>query len=255
VYVEDGMICMADGKQVVELVELERVGFSFGGKIEFQVMNALAATAAAWAAGLNPAMIARALTTFTTDEVSVPGRFNRVDYHGIELILDYGHNPAALAALGQAVQALGSKRTAMAITLPGDRRNEDMEESITATLSYVDEYILYEPIDRRGREIGETSDHMRKYLPANKPSITALDQFDAVRKGLQQLGAGDRFIVIVEEVDALLDYINSRASTVEEDTQCQGPIAVDALVDTPREVEGAYLAVGAVPAKARNGKV
>jgi cyanophycin synthetase len=255
VYVEDGMICVADGKQVVELLDLERVGFTLGGKIEFQVMNALAATAAAWAAGLNPAMIARALTTFTTDEVTVPGRFNRIDYHGIELILDYGHNPAALAALGQAVHALGPKRTAMAITLPGDRRNEDLEDSITATLSYVDEYILYEAIDRRGRAEGEISERMRQYLPQNKPSIMAIDQFDAVRKGLQQLRPGDRLIVIVEEVDALLDYLNSRASTTEDDTQCLGPIAFDTLTDAPREVEGAYLAVGAVPAKARNGKV
>jgi cyanophycin synthetase len=254
VYTEDGMICVADGKQVVELVDLKRVDFTLGGKIEFQVMNALAATAAAWAAGLNPAMIARALTTFATDEVTVPGRFNRMDYHGIELILDYGHNPAALAALGQAVHALGPKRTAMAITLPGDRRNEDLEDSITATLSYADEYILYEAIDRRGRAEGEISERMRQYLPPNKPSIMAVDQFDAVRKGLQQLRPGDRLIVIAEEVDALLDYINSRACTIEDDTQCLGPIAFDTLTDAPREVEGAYLAVGAVPAKARNGR-
>jgi hypothetical protein len=64
----------------------------------------------------------RALTTFVTDELSVPGRFNRMELHGIELILDYGHNPAALAALGQAVRALEPRRTIMAITLPGDRR-------------------------------------------------------------------------------------------------------------------------------------
>jgi cyanophycin synthetase len=255
VYIEDGMICVADGKQVVELVDLERVDFTLRGKIEFQVMNALAATAAAWAAGLNPAMIARALATFVTDEVTVPGRFNRMDYHGIELILDYGHNPAALAALGQAVHALGPRRTAMAVTLPGDRRNEDLEDSITATLSYVDEYILYEAIDRRGRAEGEISEQLRRYLPQNKPSIMAMDQFDALRKGLQQLRPGDRLIVIVEEVDALLDYVNSRASTIEDDTQCLGPIAFDTLTDAPREVEGAYLAVGAVPAKARNGKV
>jgi cyanophycin synthetase len=254
VYVEDGMIVVADGKQVIELVDLERVEFTLGGKIDFQVMNALAATAAAWAAGLNPAMIARALTTFVTDEVTVPGRFNRIDFHGIELILDYGHNPAALAALGQAVRALEPRRTLMALTLPGDRRDADCEDSVTATHSYADEYILYEPIDRRGREIGETTDLMRRYLPDNKPSITAADQFDAIRKGLQMLRSGDRFVVIVEEVDAMLDYINARASTCSEDTHCNGPIAIDTVMELPREVEGAYLAVGATPAKARNGK-
>jgi cyanophycin synthetase len=253
VYVEDGMIVVADGKQVVELVDLDRVEFTLGGRIEFQVMNALAATAAAWAAGLNPAMIARALTTFVTDEVTVPGRFNRMDFQGIELILDYGHNPAALAALGQAVRALEPRRTLMALTLPGDRRDRDMEESVTATLSYADEYILYEPIDRRGREFGETTDLMQRYLPPNKPSTAAADQFDALRKGLQAARPGDRLVMIVEEVDALLDYVNMRTHAADEDLYCNGPIAVEAL-GFPRESEGAYLAVGATPAKARNGK-
>ena len=165
VYVEDGRIVVADGKQVMEVVDLSRVEFTVDGKIEFQVMNALAATAAAWAAGLNPAMIARALTTFVTDEQSVPGRFNRMELHGIELILDYGHNPAALAALGQAVRALEPRRTVMAITLPGDRRDEDMDASLTATLSYVDEYILYDAIDLRGGAIGEIPGRMREQLP------------------------------------------------------------------------------------------
>jgi hypothetical protein len=34
---------------------------------------------------------------------------------------------------------------------------------------------------------------------------------------------------------------------------CNGPIAVE-MMDVPREGEGAYLAVGATPAKAKNGK-
>lgn len=76
-------------------------------------------------AGLNPAMIARALTTFETSSTQVPGRFNRLEINGVELLLDYGHNPAALEALSQAVQALEPRRTTMAITLPGDRRIDE----------------------------------------------------------------------------------------------------------------------------------
>jgi len=255
VYVEDDRIVVADGKQVMEVVELSRVEFTVDGKIEFQVMNALAATAAAWAAGLNPAMIARALTTFVTDEQSVPGRFNRMELHGIELILDYGHNPAALAALGQAVRALEPRRTVMAITLPGDRRDEDIDESMTATLSYVDEYILYESMDQRGREPGETTARMRQPLPPNKPWEFADDQYEAVRKGLQRARPGDRLVVIVEEVDELLESLGALASQAAEDTLCSGPIATDRPSELPREgAEGAYQAVGAIPAKVRSGK-
>src|SRR5215218_4992994 len=103
VVIEDGAIVLAEGASRIELIELARVAFTRAGAIGFQVQNALAATAAAWAAGLNPAMIARALTTFATDEQMAPGRFNTMEIAGVEIILDYGHNTAAVAALGQAV--------------------------------------------------------------------------------------------------------------------------------------------------------
>jgi hypothetical protein len=142
----------------------------------------------------------------------------------------------------------------MAITLPGDRRDEDMDESLTATLSYVDEYILYDSIDLRGRESGEIPERMRQHLPPNKPFEFAADQYEAVRKGLQRLQAGDRLVVIVEEVDELLEHLGSLLGQAAEDTQCNGPIATDTAPEIPRESEGSYLAVGATPAKARGNR-
>src|SRR5215217_5820034 len=82
VYVENGAIMLAKNGQRDELVSLDRVPFTLGGKVRFQVQNALAAVAAAWSAGLNPAMIVRALTTFVTDDATVPGRFNVSDIGG-----------------------------------------------------------------------------------------------------------------------------------------------------------------------------
>ncbi|HLM46728.1 MAG TPA: cyanophycin synthetase, partial [Myxococcaceae bacterium] len=76
VFVDNGaIVTVREGRRQV-LIELERVGFTAGGALRFQVENALAATAAAWAAGLNPALIVRALTTFRTDMKTTPGRFN-----------------------------------------------------------------------------------------------------------------------------------------------------------------------------------
>ncbi len=69
---------------------------------------ALAAAAAAWAAGLNPVMIARGLTTFETNTESAPGRFNVQEINGIEVIFDYGHNVGGMRALAEAVRALGA---------------------------------------------------------------------------------------------------------------------------------------------------
>jgi cyanophycin synthetase len=258
VYVEDGYIVVAQGKQTVELVESERIGFTLGGKIDFQVMNALAATAAAWAAGLNPAMIARALTTFETDEVTVPGRFNRMEVNGIELIIDYGHNPAALAALGQAIRALEPRYTSMALTLPGDRRDSDLRESVLATLPYVDEYVLYEPEDRRGRLEGEICERMRRDLPPDKPYQMVDGQFEAMRRGLQRLKPGDRLVVIVEHVDEALAYVQSLAAAAGGDQDCTQPVTVEmGLAAASREGNGIAVAAAAplgAAGKNRNGQ-
>ena len=119
----------------------------------------------------------------------------------------------------------------------------------------MDEYILNDSSDLRGRAIGEIPERMRQHLPPNKPYFIAADQFDAVRKGLQSLHPGDRLVVIVEEVDELLESLGTLASQAAEDTYCSGPIATDMAPEIPREgAEGAYQAVGATPAKARSGK-
>jgi UDP-N-acetylmuramyl pentapeptide synthase len=54
VYVQDNALLLHSSDTTTSLVEFDRLAFTAGGKIRFQVQNALAATAAAWAAGLKP---------------------------------------------------------------------------------------------------------------------------------------------------------------------------------------------------------
>ncbi|RPJ00744.1 MAG: cyanophycin synthetase, partial [Chloroflexi bacterium] len=234
VFVQDNAIVMATGEAQVDLVELDRVPFTLGGKIDFQVANALAAVGAAWAAGLNPAMIGRALTTFQTDTRMVPGRFNVQEINGVELLLDYGHNPAALKALGEAVQVMELRRTIMVITLPGDRRDEDIVASTRATLPYVDAYVLYDSLDLRGRRQDEIPLMMRAALPENIPAQLTRSPRDGILKGWQSAQPGDRLIIILDEVDEALEIIQGIASGTM-DAECATPLAADDLDVRPRE--------------------
>lgn len=224
VFVDEGMIVLATGSEAVELVELARVPFTQNGKIPFQVMNALAATAAAWAAGLSPAMIARALTTFETSTAVVPGRFNRFHLGDVEVIVDYGHNPAALQALGQAVAALEPRRTVMSLTLPGDRRDEDLIASTQATVSYVDEYVVYDSIDLRGRQPGEAPQIMCGQLPPGVPCTVVTGQRDGILQAWQRTQPGERLIIICDEVDDALEVLHSITRSIGEDSACVNPL-------------------------------
>jgi cyanophycin synthetase len=234
VYVQDEMIVLATGDHEVELVELARVPFTLGGKLSFQVQNALAAVAAAWGAGLNPAMIVRALTTFETDSATTPGRFNHMIQDGVEVILDYGHNPAALRALGEAIGALEPRHTVMAFTLPGDRRDEDIIESTVLTTGYVDAYVVYDSLDRRGRAPNEVANLIRSHLPPELPCTIATSQREGILRAWQQVRPGNRLIIIADEVAEALETLHALPDGADGDAVCTTPLTHESL-DLERE--------------------
>jgi cyanophycin synthetase len=225
VFVEAGNIVLATGEAHIDLVELDRLPFTYQGKVHFQIMNALAATAAAWAAGLNPAMIVRALTTFKTDSAMVPGRFNVSEVSGVEVVLDYGHNPAAVKALVDAVEALGRRKTVFVLGLPGDRRDQDLKETIQATIALGDEYILHDLKERRGREKDEVPKLLRSYLPADAYCEFADDQPQALTSAWKRVKAGDRLVIIADQVDETIEVVQRITHSAGEDTQCDSPLA------------------------------
>jgi len=231
VVIDQGAIVLAEGASRIDLIELDRVAFTRAGAIGFQAQNALAATAAAWAAGLNPAMIARALTTFAADEQMVPGRFNALEIAGVEIILDYGHNTAAVAALGQAVLALGRRRTVLVAGLPGDRRDNDLVATIEATRDFADEYVLYDLADLRGRAPRELPTMLSAHLPDDRPCAFASNQAEGIARGWQRVQPGDRLVVIVDEVEAAIAQIHHLSESISRDSACQTPMTRERTVN------------------------
>ncbi|GAB4517210.1 MAG: cyanophycin synthetase [Anaerolineae bacterium] len=221
VFVEDGMIVVAEGEKRVELVELERVPFTDQGRIRFQVANALAATASAWAAGLNPAMIVRALSTFATDTEMVPGRFNVMDINGVEVILDYGHNPAAIKALMEAVDGMTPRQTMLVVGLPGDRRDEDLIASIQATSSAVNTYILHDLHDLRERLPGEVPQLLAGSLPEHVHYELVRDQQEAIERAWCLLHPGERLMIIADVVDEAIAMLKQVRERERDEGACQ----------------------------------
>ncbi len=201
VFVDGGSIVVATGESYIELVELERVPFTDQGRIRFQVANALAATAAAWAAGLNPAMIVRALATFSANMNMIPGRFNLMEINGVQVILDYAHNPAAVAALMEAVQSMEKRRTVLVMGLPGDRQDDALLATVKATIPVIDSYILHDLADRRERAAGEVPQLLSQALPPHSRYAYADDQLQGIQQAWRDILPGDRLIVIADVVD------------------------------------------------------
>src|SRR5690606_37831434 len=121
---------------------LQTIPLTRNGSIGFQLENAMAALAAAWALGLDWESIRRGAATFVNDAQSAPGRFNMFSYRGATLIADYGHNPDAIAALVQAVDAMPAKRRSVVISGAGDRRDIDIRRQTEILGDAFDDVIL-----------------------------------------------------------------------------------------------------------------
>ena len=210
VYVQDGAIWTANGRDESELIELERVQFTGRGLIAFQVQNALAAVGALWACGINPALVSRGLATFHTDPANVPGRFNLFRLGEARVIVDYGHNPGALAALGQSLAAFPHKRAVGLIGAPGDRRDVDLTAFGTIAAGIFDTIIIREDDDLRGRDAGEAATIVAAAITrAGKTDdvSTVLNEAESVRTVLAQAQAGDLIVVLADDVPAVLEQM------------------------------------------------
>lgn len=110
------------GAKTLLRIDLAEIPISWGGAARMHVANALAAACAAVCLGVAEADIARGLRTFA----SSPGRVERRVVDGREIVLDYGHNVAALRSVGDLVERIANGRRVIGVvSMPGDRRDED----------------------------------------------------------------------------------------------------------------------------------
>jgi cyanophycin synthetase len=155
-FVSDGHVVLAEGGQEIRLVPLVDVPLTHGGRVGFQVENALAAAAAAWGLGVPCEVIRVALATFVSDLDHTPGRFNLLEVGGATVILDYGHNTSSLSALIQALRPLPHRRRTAVYSAAGDRRDSDLVRQGELLAAAFDRVVLYEdPNVTRCRKDGE----------------------------------------------------------------------------------------------------
>ncbi|WP_209834550.1 cyanophycin synthetase [Ruegeria sp. HKCCE3926] len=174
------------------------------GKAIFNVQNAMFAAAMAYSFGVDLDNIRHGLRTFDTSYFQAPGRMNVYDEHPFKVILDYGHNPAALkamAALADQLEITG--RRLCVVAMPGDRRDEDIIDGAAALAGHFDQFICKADDRRRGRGHDEVPQMMRKALIDNGVDAAAItiipDEVEAVTAGLDQAAPGDLLVIFGDD--------------------------------------------------------
>jgi cyanophycin synthetase len=145
-----------DGRREV-VMQASDIPATLHGMATFNIANALAVVAICAAQDVPLLTIKSALGTFQSTYEQNPGRLNVHDAHGFRIIVDYAHNAAGLEALGEVVRGMRHRyrRSMGVISIPGDRRDEDIIDMGRIAGTIFDELFFREDPGTRGRSRGQ----------------------------------------------------------------------------------------------------
>jgi cyanophycin synthetase len=210
VIVRNDSVVLAEGNREQRVTNLGAVPLTRDGKIGFQVDNVLAATAACWSVGVSCEVMRVALSTFTSDTRSTPGRFNVLEYEEATIVVDYGHNADALVALIDAIGRMPHDRRLVVYTAAGDRRDADIIRQAEIIGNGFDHVIIYEDKCTRGRPDGQVVSLMHRGLARSTRVAEIIEtrgEQHAIEAGLRMLLPGDLILVQIDQVDPSLAFI------------------------------------------------
>jgi cyanophycin synthetase len=216
--VRDGRLTETDNGRERVIMEVGELPGAFDGRARHVVANALAAIAACRAVGIPAKEIREALSTFEPTTAN-PGRGNVYAVPASPgaasqlspVLVDYGHNAAALLATGELVATSWAGTPVAAVTLPGDRRDDLVAESAEAIATWFAAAVIYEDDDLRGRTPGEMRELIAAAMRKARPGIQ-LKHASGARAALREaitLAAGGPVLFIYEKLAAARSALDS----------------------------------------------
>jgi cyanophycin synthetase len=194
------MITLYDRGGHIPLLWTHLVPATLDGRALHNVQNAMFAAAMAYCGGVKLEDIRHGLRTFDSSFFQAPGRMNVFEEHPFRVILDYAHNPDAVAAMCHLVDQLGvSNRKLVVVAAPGDRRDQDIRQVAKNVAGHFDHYICRRDDALRGRQPDEVPRMLAETLldegvPADRVD-TIPSEADAVDAALR-MGRRDDLILI-----------------------------------------------------------
>jgi len=199
------MITLYDGGANFHLVWTHQIPATMDGKATHNVQNAMFAAALAYSLQKSLDDIRHGLRTFNSTIFQAPGRMNVFDEHPFRVILDYGHNAAAIRSISQLADRLEVRgRRICVLAAPGDRRDEDIRAIADEAAGHFDHFVCRADDNRRGRGEDEVPQMLRERLLAKGMKEAAVDVVaDEVAANAHALGMareGDLVVLFADNV-------------------------------------------------------
>ncbi len=221
------MITLYDKGTHYQLVWTHQIPATMDGKATHNVQNAMFAAALAYSLNKSLDDIRHGLRTFSSTIFQAPGRMNVFDEHPFRVILDYGHNAAAIGSICQLVDRLEVPgRRICVLAAPGDRRDEDIQAIADVASGHFDHYICRADDSRRGRGDAEVPEMLRDQLVSNGVDPGAIevipDEVQSVSSSLDMANEGDLVILFVDNItrcwNQVIHHEGQSVTTVATDT-------------------------------------
>jgi cyanophycin synthetase len=198
----DAFVLLRGGRQET-VARVAAAPITFGGGARHNAANALAAIAAAAVLKVPAETIGRGLIGFQGSAVDNPGRANLYDVGGVQVVVDFAHNPPGMAALADIAAALPARRRLVAIGQAGDRDDDAIRELARAAFALRPDHVIVKEMEkyRRGRAPGEVpgllAGELRRLGVPDSAVSTASDDLGALHQALEWARPGDLLLLTV----------------------------------------------------------
>ena len=210
------MITFIEHRRETSLILVSEIPATFGGRLRVNIANAMAAAAAAVGADVQLEHIRQALRSFNSSYYQTPGRFNFLDVDGRRVVMDYCHNVAGLESMADFVGRLGAPKSVGMISMPGDRKDEDIVAFGELAARTFDQLVIREDVNRRGRKDGEIAEILKQSAVnvgmSPQDIHIVLEEMDASKTAIDLAEREDLVVLMVDKPAAVWRELEQRVS-------------------------------------------
>ncbi len=207
---ENGYLTILCGTEKISVAAIADIPITFNGMADFNIANAMAATLAAYVAGVSLEDTRTALKGFKPSVELTPGRMNLFQFRNFSVIVDFAHNPHGMRAISKLVSSFDATVKIGIIAGTGDRRDDDIIHLAEEAASIFDELIIRQDISLRGRPGHEIIDLVLRgihNIDPTKKTIVIEQEREAIDYAFKNAPAGALILITSDMILNAVDYV------------------------------------------------
>ena len=204
-----GRLWLSHGVQRLDLGDVESMPLTAHAQARYNIANIAGAALLADTLGVASTTIADVLTRFGSRRSDNPGRLEQWHFGGIQILMDYAHNPDGLHGLLSIAQGLrANARLGLILGQAGNREEPEIRALAATAASFTPDLIVLKDMEgyMRGRAHGEVAGVLRDELLTQGLAANCLpmqaSELAAARHALDWARPGDLLVLPVHGLKA-----------------------------------------------------